>query len=152
MTLNCFPKGRISVSTQIQADWKLDPPAAAFKVCKYIHTVLKPAWPPVSGDVQVCPGGSHKNQSNRLKTPNLQHVNSPLRRYLRSGAGRRGRRQEDSAHRSLPVRPPQQAPRCVKADDRPHTDTLSKGASPMQNRVHLDLSLGWTPGRVSPSA
>lgn len=129
MTLNCFPKGGISVSTQIQADWKLDPPAAAFKVCKYIHTVLNPAWPPVSGEVQVCPGGSHKNQSNRLKTPNLQHVNSPLGRYLCSVVGRGGRRQEDGANRSLPVRPPQQAPRCVKSDHRPHTDALTKQRS-----------------------
>lgn len=30
------PKGRTSISTFHQADWKLDPRVAAFKVCKYI--------------------------------------------------------------------------------------------------------------------
>ena len=29
------PKGQISVSTQIQADWKPDSQAAAFKICTY---------------------------------------------------------------------------------------------------------------------
>lgn len=41
------PKEVISASTQFQAEWKPDPQAAAFKVCKYIQSsgtaVVNPA-------------------------------------------------------------------------------------------------------------
>lgn len=60
------PKGRISFSTWVQADWKLDPQVAALREWKYVQSYgsadVSPADPPSWGTWRHPVGGSCKTQ------------------------------------------------------------------------------------------